>query len=150
MLGELTLENLTWICFNCSTFKSSTRPLPLLLNKCITKDVLLTISEIANIGIRHAIDLLCNQPINPIHRFLALAICHRMFVEPKMNHYSWNYLESMHKIINLSTTIHHTKRKNMTKFRCKGGIRWNYCNLAYDWNMCALITQEDFIVKGSV
>ncbi len=37
----------------------------------------------------------------------------------------------------------------MTKFGCKGRIRWKQCNLAYDWNMCALITQEDFIVKGS-
>lgn len=51
----------------------------------------------------------------------------------------------MHNIINSSKIIHHTKRKRMTKFACKGGN-----NLTHNFNMCAFTTPKDFIVRANV
>lgn len=38
----------------------------------------------------------------------------------------------------------------MIEFASKQGGRWKHYHLNYDWNMCALITLEDFTVKGRV
>jgi len=46
---EFISKNVSWICFNCFSFKSSTRPSPLSSNICVAKKVMLTLSEIAYI-----------------------------------------------------------------------------------------------------
>jgi hypothetical protein len=35
----------------------------------------------------------------------------------------------------------------MIELACKGGSEWRQCLLTHDWNMCALITIEDFIAR---
>jgi hypothetical protein len=57
------------------------------------------------IGIRRAINLLCDWPCSLIHILPTLAIHHMMFVEPKMNHHSWNWLEFMHNIAQVTQTM---------------------------------------------
>jgi hypothetical protein len=77
-----------------------------------------------------------------------LAIRNKMFMDPKMNHYSWNWLKSMHNIINLSTAINDTKGRNITRFASKWGSEWKQCHLTYNWNMSALIAPTYFIARG--
>jgi hypothetical protein len=94
--------------------------------------------------IRCVINLFYDQPSSLVHKLLAFAIRNKMFMDPKMNWYSGNWLESMHNI-NSSTII-----RNMIEFASKQGGKWKHCHLNYDWNMCAFITLEDFIMKGTV
>jgi len=74
---------------------------------------------------RCMIHLLYDQPSNVVHKLPALSIRNKMFVVPKMNYYLWDWQESMHNIIDSSTSINDTEERNMKEFISKWRSGWS-------------------------
>jgi hypothetical protein len=118
-------------------------PSPLSSSRHLSKKLLLAFREIIDI-----FGLSMWSTSSLILKLPTFAIRNKMFMDPKMNHYSWNWFESMHNIINLSTAINDTKGRNIRRFASKWGSKWKQCHLTYNWNMNALIAPKDFIARG--
>jgi len=82
--------------------------------------------------IKHVIHLLYNQPSNLIHKLPTLSIRNKMFMDHTMNCHSWDWLESMHNIIDLSIVVSNVEGRNMTIFASKQRSKGSHCHLTYD------------------
>ncbi len=103
--GKLNSTNFSWICFNCSPLRSS-RLLPFgSVNKCLAKIFFRVQGNRKCFHIRCLVDLFLNQHFCFFHNLSALTISNKVEMHTKVNHCSWNGLEYMDNIINLTFAI---------------------------------------------